>query len=274
MAAVNDPDLKLLIGVSLVVILAVAAWFFRDDIFAPSEEPALITPQPTVAETPEQTEPAHPIASPEMSMDTDGELVPLPPLDDSDAYFLLALIDLFGSGVEPLLASEALVDKFVTTVDNLTRSRVAEKIRPVGRLQGPFLVEAGEDRNTYVVSPENFARYAPLVDMATGADLDAIVVTYRRFYPLFQESYERLGYPSAYFNDRVVEVIDHLLQTPQAPEEALRLVRPHVLYEFSDAELEALSSGQKLLLRMGPENAASVEQVLREIRVRITQPSS
>jgi len=51
-------------------------------------------------------------------------------------------------------------------------------------------------------------------------------------------------------------------------------VRPHVLYEFADAELEALSSGQKLLLRMGPENGKTVKQILRDLRVRIAQPSS
>ncbi len=273
MDVVNDPDLKLLLVVSLVVFLAVAAWFFWDDIFVPAEEPVLAAPQPAVEEQPEQTGPAHPIASPEMSMTADGELVPLPPLDDSDAYFLLAMIDLFGSDAEAFLAKEALVDKVVTSVDNLTRSRVAEKIRPVGRLQEPFLVDEGEDKNTYVVSPENFARYSPLVDMASGADLEAVVATYRRFYPLFQESYKRLGYPNAYFNDRLVEVIDHLLLTPQR-DGPLRLVRPHVLYEFADAELEALSSGQKLLLRMGPENAATVKQILGEFRTYIAQPSN
>ncbi len=272
MSAVNDPDLKLLVALFLVVILAAGAWIFWDDIFAPAVEPVIAPPQPAVEEAPKQTGPVHPIPSPEMSTTADGELVPLPPLDDSDAYFLLALIDLFGSGAEPLLASEALVDRFVATVDNLTRSRVAEKIRPVGRLQGSFLVDAGEARNTYVVSPDNFARYTPLVNMASGADLDTVVVTYRRFYPLFQESFERLGYPDAYFNDRVVEVIDHLLQTPEW-DGPLRLVRPHVLYEFADVELEALSSGQKLLLRMGPENAAAVMQILRDFRMYIAQPS-
>lgn len=271
MGAVNDPDLKLLVVLSLVVILAVTAWIYRDDIFAPVEEPVVALPQPTVEETPPRKEPLHPIASPEMSMTTDGELVPLPPLDDSDAYFLLALIDLFGSGLEPLLVNEALVDKFVTTVDNLSRGRVSEKIRPVGRLQGSFLADAGDSAKTYVLSPENYSRYSPLVNMASSADLDAVIVTYRRFYPLFQESYERLGYPDAYFNDRVVEIIDHLLATPD-PAGPIRLVRPHVLYEFADAELEALSSGQKLLLRMGPENSSVTRQVLRDLRLRIATP--
>jgi hypothetical protein len=42
------------------------------------------------------------------------------------------------------------------------------------------------------------------------------------------------------------------------------------LYEYADPDLEALSSGQKLLLRMGPENAARVQQTLARIRDRIT----
>lgn len=101
-----------------------------------------------------------------------------------------------------------------------------------------------------------------------GADLEITTETYRRFYPLFQESYVRLGYPDGYFNDRAVEVIDHLLATPE-PKDPIRLVRPHVLYEFADAELEALSSGQKLLLRMGSKNAASIKRVLKEFRALI-----
>jgi hypothetical protein len=102
-----------------------------------------------------------------------------------------------------------------------------------------------------------------------SADIDAIVDTYRRFYPLFQRSYERLGYPDGYFNDRVVQVIDHLLATPPQPDGPIKLVRPHVLYEFADSRLEALSSGQKLLLRMGPEHAATVKRFLQDLRSEV-----
>ncbi len=37
---------------------------------------------------------------------------------------------------------------------------------------------------------------------------------------MLQQTYEELGYPGEYFNDRLVAVIDHLLQTPQ-PQEPL-----------------------------------------------------
>ena len=65
--------------------------------------------------------------------------------------------------------------------------------------------------------------------------------------------------------------IDHLLATPE-PEEPIRLVQPHVLYEFADPELEALSGGQKLLIRMGPDHISRIKAVLSEVRTRIAQP--
>ncbi len=112
-----------------------------------------------------------------------------------------------------------------------------------------------------------------LVNLAARADLEVVAEMYRRFYPLFQESYVRLGYPNGYFNDRVVEVIDHLLVTPE-PAEPVKLVRPHVLYEFAEPEFEALSSGQKLLLRMGSKHRARIKQVLRDLRVLVTQSAA
>lgn len=65
--------------------------------------------------------------------------------------------------------------------------------------------------------------------------------------------------------DRVVEVIDHLLATPEI-EEPLRLIQPRVLYEFADPKLQKLSGGQKILLRMGPANLRKLKAKLREIR--------
>jgi hypothetical protein len=101
------------------------------------------------------------------------------------------------------------------------------------------------------------------VDAKTAAAL------YVRFYPLLQQAYRDLGYPQGHFNDRLVAVIDHLLATPQV-EGPIRVVQPKVLYEFADADLEARSAGQKLLLRMGTANAARVKARLRQFRAEIT----
>ena len=260
--------MKWLIALLAAAAAAGLAWFLWDRI-EPPPEPAPVEQQAPLADS-GPAEPLHPVEPLSVTPGT-GELVELPPLAESDRYFALALIDLFGPDVEPLLADEALVDKTVATVDNLTRGRVAEKIRPLGRLPGSFVVTADGENGPFYLSPENYGRYDSLINMLTGADLDELVATYRRFYPLLQEAFAQLGYPDAYFNDRVVAVIDHLLATPE-PGEHIRLVQPHVLYEFADPELEALSAGQKLLIRMGPDHQSRVKAVLSEVRTRIAQP--
>jgi hypothetical protein len=265
---VNDPDVKLLIFIVLTAGLIGAFMFFWDDIRPPPDTSVVMQHEPVVDEPAATGEPVHPIEPLTSSEPSNKELVPLPPLDDSDGYFLLALTDIFGADVARLFVSEALIDKFVATVDSLTRSHVSEKIRPVGLLPEAFVVDTSGGIGQLYLSPDNYARYDLLVNLIANNDPEVVAEMYRRFYPLFQQSYERLGYPNAYFNDRVVEVIDHLLLTPE-PEEPVGLARPHVLYEFADADLEALSSGQKLLLRMGREHAARVKQALRELRALI-----
>ncbi len=124
-----------------------------------------------------------------------------------------------------------------------------------------------------MLSADNFARYQPLVEMLASADPDELVQTYRRFYPLLQQAYVELGYPDGYFNDRLVEVIDHLLLAPDVPEK-LQLTRPHVLYQYADRDIEALSSGQKLMLRIGDENAARVRKSLAAFRQALLEPAN
>ena len=272
MTLVNDPDVKLLILIVLVAGLAGATWYFWDDIRPQLERPLVMEAAPVVDEPLVSKGPIHPLAPLSPSGSRGNDLVPLPPLDESDSYFELALVDLFGSGLRNLLVNEALIDKFVATVDNLPRSTIAEKARPVGRLASNFQTEM--DGDAIKLSAANYDRYDALVALVTNADLELVGETYRRFYPLLQESYVRLGYPNAYFNDRVVEVIDHLLATPE-PVEPIYLVRPNVLYEFSDPDLETLSSGQKLLLRMGSEHAAIIKRVLGDLRALIvSQPNT
>lgn len=256
---------RMLALVLVVAAIGAAAWWYVQSR-APVPEPVIAPAAEPAAPEPVQMGPLHPLPALSPEQATDREWVPLPALDDSDGYFLLALIDTFGRDVEGVLVQQELIDKFVATVDNLTRKHVAEKIRPVNQLAGAF--DTLEDGDSYYLSPENFSRYDILIGIIAGADPESIIDTYRRFYPLLQESYVRLGYPGRYFNDRVVEVIDHLLATPVV-DQPIQLVRPHVLYEFADPELQALSSGQKLLLRMGPAHMATLQQVLRQLRERI-----
>jgi hypothetical protein len=153
--------------------------------------------------------------------------------------------------------------KMVATVDSLARSDVAARMNPARPPAGDFAV-AGEG-DAIVLGAANFARYAPWVELVDSLDAQSTAALYRRLYPQFQAAYEHLGNPDRYFNDRVVEVIDHLLSAPEGPA-TIPLVRPNVFYEFADPALERQSAGRKLLLRMGPGNAARVKAKLREVR--------
>ncbi|HSD68494.1 MAG TPA: DUF3014 domain-containing protein [Woeseiaceae bacterium] len=264
----NRESSQWLIPVLLALAVAAALWFLARQTREP-EPPAAETLKPEVQEplAAERVGPLYPMPDVGEPADESG-LRPLPPLDASDEYFRLELTELYGDAIGRLLVESGLIEKIVATVDSLPRAHVAEKIRPVGRLEGEFAVDGQDGSGEYTLSPENYARYDALVQVVTTADIAQVVDTYRRFYPLFQDAYINLGYPRGYFNDRLVEVIDHLLETPE-PGEPVTLVRPNVLYLYADAELESRSSGQKLLMRMGAGHAARVKETLREFRAAI-----
>ncbi len=167
---------------------------------------------------------------------------------------------------EALFVPDEFVKKLVATVDSVARSDVAARMNPAKPPGGEF-VTAGEG-DALVLGAANFARYAPWIELVDSLDADATAALYKRLYPQFQAAYENLGNPDKYFNDRVIEVIDHLLSAPAAPA-TIALVRPNVYYEFADPALESQSAGRKLLLRMGPGNAARVKAKLTEIRGHI-----
>jgi len=254
------------IALLLAAGAAAAIWYYWTTVSRPEPSPVARQTEPEVPEEQRRPGPLYPMEPLQAGAGGERELVRLPPLDDSDAYFRLELVNIYGKALDTLLTDENLIEKVVATIDNLPRRHVAERLRPLGRISGVFSVEGDDD--AFLISQTNYDRYSFLVDMLVNADFDAAVDVYRRYYPLFQEAYVRLGYPNGYFNDRVVEVIDHLLATP-SPGDPLRLVRPHVLYEFADPDLEALSSGQKLLIRMGNSNAERVKSALTELRTRV-----
>jgi hypothetical protein len=191
----------------------------------------------------------------------------LPPLDESDPEVLGGLTEILGQqAVAKHFVPERLVRNIVVTIDNAPRQQMAVNQRPLLPTPGDF-VTSGEE-NAIVLAPENFARYEPLVAAVANIDAKTLVSFYRGLEPLFQQAYEELGHPNASFTARLNEVIEHLLQTP-TPRGQIALVQPSVVYKFADDRLEKLSAGQKLLIRMGVDNATVVKGKLREIQAEL-----
>jgi hypothetical protein len=192
----------------------------------------------------------------------------LPALEESDQTMWEAMTALLGrKTLKDLFHSKEIVRHIVVTIDNLPRKTVATHLLPTKPVSGRFLATGkGEG---LAIAPKNAARYTPFVRAAEMIDTKQLVQTYIRLYPLFQRAYQDLGYPKGYFNDRLVDVIDDLIDTPEI-EGPVRLEQPHVVYRFADPDLEAESAGHKIMIRMGSENAARVKTKLREIRQELT----
>lgn len=189
---------------------------------------------------------------------------PLPALAESDGPFRAALALIYGeASVESFLAPKNLIARLVATLDSLDREPVPLRTRVIKPVPKLLVVETRND--TIFLSARNGERYQPLLAALQTVDGKTVAELYLHYYPLFQQAYVELGFPKGYFNDRLIKLIDHLLATPE-PKGPVALVRPKVLYQFADPELERRSSGQKMLLRLGTRNAAVIKAKLREIR--------
>ncbi|RMX06915.1 DUF3014 domain-containing protein [Corticibacter populi] len=208
------------------------------------------------------------------------QAVQLPPLEQSDSAVAQTFSGWLGQDkTYAFIQNEQFIRRFVATVDNLPRERAPARLWPVNPTHPRFMVEGGSGSDMHIAAGNN-ARYQPVVQLVQSVDAAQAASYYKQYYPLFQQAYEDLGYPGQYFNDRLIAVIDHLLQAPEpiAPnvrqveirgEAATTAEQPWQHYEFEDPKLQALSAGQKMLVRMGPDNAHVLKAQLRAFRSQI-----
>lgn len=267
----------------IVLVLALVAWYVLS-VRAPEVEKAPIPASPiaqpaAVPVTPAQavTEPVveetAPLAAPPAAEET-----PLPALAESDAAAMAKLAALAGdSPLTDYVVGEAVIPRIVATVDALDGRRVPGVIQAVQGPGGDFLAtaderpavlirnEAGDPIPQYVVDPANYQRYSVYVETLEAMDPEELASAFRDYQPLFEKAFSQMGYPEGDFDRRLRAVIDDLLAAPE-PQRPLRLIKPEAYYLYADEQLEALSAGQKALLRMGPDNAARVKARLRAFR--------
>ncbi len=262
------------LALALAFVLAAAAALFWWRSQQPPAPALAATPPAAPASTAAAPPAPPPIRYPlEREVAPDAGPAPLPALADSDAPFLDRLSALAGGAdIGRLLLTPNVVRRFVATIDNLPRPLVAAQVMSVRPAEGAFAVDADPDNGRAAIGAGNAARYAPYLAALKATDTAQLAALYKQYYPLFQAAYRDLGYPDGYFNDRLVDVIDHLLATPE-PAAPLTLLQPGVLYEFANPDLQARSAGQKALLRLGPDNERLVKAKLRELRGAITHAS-
>lgn len=264
-----------LVWIILLVLAAGAAWYLSTRQDQAEVDQAVVIPREVAPEPPPAQYPVDDIQVP--ALEPEPELGPtepspaepeapapdpLPILAESDPE-VLEQAKALSPALEALLIPEFVLSRIVTTVDALDTRRVAPPMRPTTSVPGRFTVL--EANGQAVISPQNAERYAPFVDVIEGLETEQVVALYVRYYPLLQEAYLGLGEGDARFNDRVVDVLDHLLATPE-PVGLLEVRQEEANYVFVDPELEALSVGQKALLRLSPEDRTIVKDRIRDLR--------
>ncbi len=137
---------------------------------------------------------------------------PLPQLDESDDDISAAINQL--TDVADLFLFKSFIRHFVVTIDNMTNQKIPQRYVFNQRVPDKFAV-IKQDEDNAILDSKNFKRYVNFVNLAERIDNRKLVAHYVRFYPLFQEAYEELGYPDRYFNDRFIQVMDHLLAAPE-----------------------------------------------------------
>ncbi|MBT2325835.1 DUF3014 domain-containing protein [Variovorax paradoxus] len=263
----------------ILVVLALGAgavwWRWSHQQQAPADAAPPVASAPPASAAPEAAPAVD--AGPQHPVDTPADAA-LPKLADADARVGSALAELLGSkAVASFLQTDGFVRRFVATIDNLPRDQAAARMWPVHPTPKRF--EVGGSASAPTIGVDNGARYTPFVLFVESVDMRRAVALYARLYPLFQQAYEEQGYPGRHFNDRLVAVIDHLLQAPE-PAGPLQLkrveikgdvpsARPWVHYEFADPKLESLSAGHKILIRTGLVNERRLKTRLRELRSQI-----
>jgi hypothetical protein len=254
---------------SLVALVAVAAGLYAglrwllDNRTRPSPPPVAVVAPPTVQE---RTAPGGRAPAPQHRVE-EVRTATLPTLGNSDAALLEEISRLtIGHGLMQWLLPSQVVRHIVATVDALPRRQVPVQVLPTRPVPGSFMVAQHGDET--VIGTKNGERYLPYVRLLASVDPKAAASLYRRFYPLFQQAYRELGYPTGYFNDRLVEAIDDVLATPDAPP-PLRVEAPSAMWRYVDPDLEALSAGQKILLRIGQPNAQVVRRWLTAFRASV-----
>jgi hypothetical protein len=173
-----------------------------------------------------------------------------------------AIMTLGKLNVEKVLIIENFINRFVIAIDNASAKIIPANMSPIQLAPGRLIIKSSV--KNIEISEENYKRYDQYLALAEAGDLKSIVLYYRKMYPLFQTAYKSQG-EDGYFNDKLIEVIDLILSTPE-PKNPIKLYYSTSQYEYIDPKLESLPAIQKIIIRMGPQKEKKIKLYFRELR--------
>lgn len=294
----NKVSWSLIAFIILVIIAIGIAWQFTGDKSEPVviDEPVLIVeaipetvevlPEPII-ETPEVIAVVEKVIEPIEN--------PLPLLDESDDWLKIKLPEItWRKELLKLIIDEDMIRRFVVFTDNFAQGIIAYEHSPFILPNAKFspekdsvsfqkVVKESEEtssnsslqatpqlkQNVWQWNENSSRRFSLYVDLLRSMDSESLVQWYSEIKPLIDEAYGELGYEDDFTNtlqDAITRVLDMEL-----PKSSMALIRPSVMYQFAEPELEALPDTDKLLLRLGRDNLLVMKSVLLELHEKLAQ---
>jgi len=231
-------------------------------------------PQTIVTDAPIET----PVVAPTAPIITEAPIVddvvkvtlpPLPSLDDSDNLTMKKASQLsWLPNYTAMLIPSDMLRNFVTFIDNLSRGDLANKFTPLERPKQKF--SARDSGESLYLDEASYKRYSPYIDVINSLNIELAMAHYQQLMPLIDEAYMELGYESGAFNQVLINAIDMMLAAPII-REPIELIAPSAMYQFKNQTLEQLPAAQKLMLRIGPNNATQLRPKLQQIQISLSQ---
>ncbi len=257
------------LGILFAGILATLVFILMTgDYGEPTLPEELVMVQPSVEPPPmpiEAEAPAAPIAAPVIT-EVQPKIPPAPVVsEETGDQYARESIDAVNGGkaLAQFVAGDYVVERAVAIIDALRRGEVPYKLLPVGKPSTIFPISDNGLRVT--LDTAGFRRYDGFAQWVGGLDTPALVSLLNDYEMIATQALTRMGVTDFDIRSAVLAATTQILSTPQVAVDA-ELMRREANWVYMDPELEALSSLQKHVLRMGPENADIVQQKARDIR--------
>ncbi|MBT4521457.1 MAG: DUF3014 domain-containing protein [Halieaceae bacterium] len=266
----SGPSTGLVIAGVIVVVAAVAFWFFpfANLLLQAPEEPAAVVAASTPTPRPKPTLPPAPdipvrTPTPEPA-EPEITAAPALTLQVSDTRLRE---DLSAAGNSSLLsatlANNNLVERGTALIHAFSNGAMLNKMLPVAQPKGKFAVLAAEGNTA--IDPASYSRYDTYAKAIDALDTAIIVSTFHQFRPLLEQAYAELGYRDEDFDNALIRALDVVIATPRI-DKPIAVVKSEAIYKYVDPTLEQLSDLQKQLLRMGPQNTARIQRQAQALR--------
>ncbi|WP_206484461.1 DUF3014 domain-containing protein [Thalassotalea sp. G2M2-11] len=274
----------LIAGIIVLAIAGIVAYYIMQE---PPKKPTIEEPKVVeyIDPAPVEPEPLPEPAEPEVDLDqlpdarlpeteTTTEPEPLlPTLDESDDWLKEKLPSItWRKELLKLVIDDDMIRRFVVFTDNFSQGIVAYEHSPLIKPNSAFSAKEINENDEVVLKWDETSsrRFSLYVDLLRSVDSETLVSWYYELKPLVDEAYRELGYPDEDFTDILQDAITKVLDM-EIPKERLELVRPSVMYQYKDQDIENLDDADKLMLRLGKENLLVIKSVLLELNEKISR---